>query len=199
MSRAIRSDAGFTLVEALVSLFVFSLIAAGCTALLMQSVRSQRSLGEAHEQLRELQNARALLEADLGQIALRQVRTVEGARRPAFIGGDDETAMAFVRASAEPDPDHGARTRLAYVEYRIEEDRLVRVSRTHLDAIVDTPSAERVVLTQAKDIRFEFFDGVTWRPQWVAVSRGAPRAVALVATLPRYGEVRIETLAGAGA
>lgn len=199
MSRAVRSDAGFTLVEALVSLFVFSLIAAGCTALLMQSVRSQRDISEAHEQLRELQNARALLESDLGQMALRQVRTVEGARRPAFIGGDADIAMAFVRASAEPDPDHGASTRLAYVEYRIEEGRLIRISRTYLDAIATTPSAERVVLGEARDIRFEFFDGASWRPQWIAVSRGAPRAVALVATLPRYGEVRIETLAGTGA
>ncbi|HRO03442.1 MAG TPA: prepilin-type N-terminal cleavage/methylation domain-containing protein, partial [Terricaulis sp.] len=68
MTARAANDSGFTLVEALVSLLVFSLIASGCVAMLMQSVESQRRLGAAHETLRELQTTRALLANDLAQL-----------------------------------------------------------------------------------------------------------------------------------
>ncbi len=188
-------DAGFTLVEALVSLFVFSLIASGCVAMLMQSVSSQRRVGEAHEALRELQTARALLSADLLQIAPRATRDPGGARRSVFVGGVGPT-VSFVRAAAEPDPVRKVVGRLSAVSYVIEDDRLVRRSRDALDPLDGAVSAERVIFRALKDARFEFFDGMTWRTEWRAegASAALPRAVALVGETPRYGRVRIEAL-----
>jgi general secretion pathway protein J len=198
MSARAPRDAAFTLVEALVSLFIFGLISAGCVAMLMQSVDSQRRVGEAQEALREVQVARALIEADLQQIAPRPVREADGRVRPAFIGGDADTALAFVRAAAEPDAQRGMVTSLAFVEYRIEDGRLMRRSRAYLDAGANTPVAERVVLAHADDMHFEFYDGRAWREQWLSASRAEPlpRAVALVFKAPRYGDVRIEALLG---
>ncbi len=190
-------NGGFTLVEALVSLFVFSLLASGCVAMLMQSVASQRRVDQAHLALRELQTARALLASDLAQVVPRDVREREG-RRPRFIGGDADMALGFVRASAEPDGAGGAVSMLTLVEYRVVDDRVVRATRAELD----TPGAmnERVILSGLAMARFEFFDGAQWRQQWItSASSGAPpRAVALVVETPRYGEVRIEALVGLG-
>jgi general secretion pathway protein J len=194
-----RCDAGFTLAEALVSLFVFGLIASGCVAMLMQAVESQRRIGEAEASLRQLQTARALLEGDLTQIVARSVRTADNARAPVFIGGDAAAPLAFVRAAAEPDPATGAATSLVHVQYLIRDGRLVRRSRAQLDAIAQTPESERVLIDGGRNVRFAFFDGRTWRDQWIATGEGQPlpRAVALSAELPRYGEVRMETLVGA--
>jgi len=193
-----RPDAGFTLVEAMVSLFVFSLVAAGCVLMLMQSVDSQRRVGEAHEALREVQSAKALLTADLAQYAARMVREPNDMTRPAFIGGDSEIALGFVRASGEPDPEFGPRTSLQVVEYRLRDGQLVRLSRTSIDPGPEVEMIERVVLADAADAHFEFFDGVEWRAQWLSPVRGTPppRAVALVFTSPRYGDMRIVALTG---
>lgn len=197
MSRT-RADAGFTLVEALVSLFVFSLIAAGSVLMLMQSVDTQRRVGEAQAALREVQTVRALLSADLAQMAPREVREADGSVRPRFIGGDADIALGLVRAWAEPDGEAGARSHLAVVEYRLVDGALVRAMRTDLDAGPATDMAERIVLRDAGAAHFEFFDGQQWRREWLMGSRGAapPRAVALVFASPRYGPVRIETAMG---
>jgi general secretion pathway protein J len=199
MSAPRPSEAGFTLVEALVSLFVFSLIAVGGVAMLMQSVDSQRRIGEAQTALRQLQTARALLAGDLSQVVSRSVRMPDNSRAPAFIGGDEAAPLAFVRAAAEPDPALGAATSLVYVQYLVRDGRLIRRSRSELDAIAQTPETERVLFEAGESVRFAFFDGAQWREQWVASGAGQPlpRAVALSAALPRYGEVRIETLVGA--
>lgn len=202
MSERRSNEAGFTLVEALVSLFVFSLIAAGSVMMLMQSVDSQRRVAAAHQELRELQTARALLAADMAQLVMRDVRQPGGARSPRFIGGDANQPLAFVRAQAEPDPEQGARTALTLVEYRFVDGAIVRASRADLDSGADEPAmAERVLISEAVNPRFQFFDGVQWTQQWVIAPRGgaAPKAVALVFETPRYGEVRIEAIVGLGA
>jgi general secretion pathway protein J len=195
-----RGDAGFTLVEAIVSLFVFSLVAAGSVVMLMQSVDTQDRVGRAQLALREVQTTRALLASDLAQFVARETREADGSVRPRFIGGDDDAPLAFVRAAAEPGDEASSRTRLALVEYVFEDGAIIRRSREQLDAGPDTTMSERVIVTDAREPRFEFFDGVAWRPQWLMGSAGSspPRAVALVFQSPRYGEVRIEALIGLG-
>jgi general secretion pathway protein J len=195
MTGRVHSDAGFTLVEALVSLFVFGLIASGCVMLLMQGVESQRRVSEAHAALRELQTARALLSSDLAQLAARKMRMPDNAYAPAFLGGG-EAGLAFVRASAEADPERAALTALTHVAYVVDGDRLVRRSRRDLDPLAGGAATDRIVFAHAEDVRFEFFDGAQWRTNW---GEGAPpRAVALLAKIPRYGEVRIEAATGLG-
>ncbi|MBI1187116.1 MAG: type II secretion system protein GspJ [Alphaproteobacteria bacterium] len=199
MKSSVHRESGFTLVEALVSLFVFSLIAVGCTVLLMQGVESQRRVAAAQASLRELQTARSLMTNDLLQLAPRRVRQFEGGHTPAFAGAETE-GVAFVRAAAEPSA-QGPRTRLAYVMYVIDGDRVVRRSRTILDEAQPQAAAmaERVMFANAVEARFEFFDGVAWRPQWQAINAaGAPRAVALTLRTPRYGVIRIEAATGTG-
>lgn len=197
-ARQSPNDAGFTLVEALVSLFVFSLIAAGSVLMLMQSVNTQARVGEAQAALRDVQNARAILSADLAQYVAREVREADGRVRPRLIGGDADTPLSFVRAAAEPDGERGATTSLALVEYAFVDGALVRRTRTRLDAAPQGEMMESVVVANAAGARFEFFDGATWREQWlVGVQGGAPpRAIALIFNSDRYREVRIEIAVG---
>jgi hypothetical protein len=86
------------------------------------------------------------------------------------------------------------------VEYDFEDGKIVRRSRSRLDAGADAEMSERVIVAEAGEPRFEFYDGVTWRQQWLVGTAGAapPRAVALVFDSRRYGEVRIEALVGLG-
>lgn len=199
MTRA-HADSGFTLVEALISLFVFSLVAAGSVLMLMQSVDTQNRVGEAQAALTEVQAARATLSADLAQYVPREIREANGSVRPRLIGGDADMPLAFVRAGAEPDPERGAVTTLALVEYRFVDGQIVRRSRQQLEAGEQAVMAERVIVADAGAPRFEFYDGAAWRQEWLVGARSAspPRAVALVFTSRRYGEVRIEALVGVG-
>ncbi len=197
MSAASRADAGFTLVEALVSLFVFAMIAAGAVTMLAQSVTTHSRVGQAQASLREVQNARAMLIGDLSQYVPREIASSSGVR-PRLIGGDADLPLAFVRAAVGYG-DGAAATRLTAVEYVIEGGALVRRTRAVAEDLRLTSS--RIVLNDGISARFEFFDGATWREQWLVGAQAGepPRAVALVFTSRRYGEVRIEALVGLGA
>ena len=197
MIAPVGREAGFTLVEALVSLFVFALVAGGCVAMLGQTVQTQDRVGDAQEELRALQSARALLVADIAQLAPRLIRNDGNLGRP-FIGvGGVEPDIRFVRAAGEVGSDDQLSTSLVAVEYLLDEDkRLVRRTRNVLDPGVQLEVRERKLLPGAQDIRFEFHDGAGWREDWSSAGLSIPRAVSIIATLPRYGRVRLQALTG---
>lgn len=190
-------EAGFTLVEALVSLAVFSLIAAGCVTMLMQTVGAQRAIAESQASLRELQTARALLSADALQIVLRSTRGQDGVRSTAFAGRESApNALEFVRGSASAPYQGFGRVKLQAIAYRFVDGGLVRLSRDELDAGTDGWTSQRMLFRRIKNGRFEYFDGVEWRREWLTAGSGGslPRAIALIGDVERYGEIRIEVL-----
>lgn len=179
-------DAGFTLVEALVSLFVFALIASGATLMLTQSVNAQARVGAAHERLREVQTAQTLFASDLAQMVVRPVRADPEAAAP---------LLALVRAQAEPREDAPYATALAHVEYAMEGGALVRRTRAAADA--QAQASERVLFAHIANARIEVYDGAGWRTaDSVDLTRGGPRALALAGEVERYGEIRIAAATG---
>jgi type II secretion system protein J len=208
MMRAPRPDAGFTLVEALVSLFVFGLISAGAVAMLSQSVAAQKQAAAAHENLRQLQTLRATLGADVAQFARRGLRRPDGAPGPAFAGGaqvvNPEASKATIllqmaRTAAPLEPGPAGFNRVAEITYLVDGDRLVRRTRTNLSRQPDPAALEqRVMLSGVSDMKIAFYDGMVWRPDWAALGGVTPRAVAIEFVSPRYGLVRVETLVGLG-
>jgi hypothetical protein len=55
---------------------------------------------------------------------------------------------------------------------------------------------ERALIDGARNVRFTFNDGGSWRSDWPAAMTGVPRAVAVDMTLPRYGDIRMQALTG---
>jgi general secretion pathway protein J len=189
-------QAGFTLVEALVSLFVFSLISAGAVMALMLSVRGQESLAAADRALRDVQITQAVLAGDAAQMALRPVREAGGGILPGFVGGPAPIGIGFVRANADSAPITPG-VALSYVAYSLEGDALVRTGRAALDPALGAPQTRRVLLTGLSNARFTFFDGLRWLEAWPANSGPGPRAIALEAQSAAFGPIRIAVLAGA--
>jgi type II secretion system protein J len=182
----LTSDAGLTLVEALVSLLVFSLVSAGAVLLLTQSVSAQRQIREAQAELRDVQMTQALLAADLAQIVDRRVRGPDNGFAPSFSGGGD-ALMRFVRA----DPDHGG---LAAIEYSVRDGALVRRMVRDVNSVKGETSDERVLLADVSDVQISFSDGNRTHSSWARPGGGAPRVVTVSFTSPRYGAMRIDAL-----
>ena len=115
MKSAAQSEAGFTLVEAMVSLFIFALVAGGAVLLLSQTLQAQGRVEAAQEELRALQSARSLLVSDFAQITPRIVRK-EGRLPVVFhaVGGA-RPEMSFVRGAGEPGSDDRISTSLVAV------------------------------------------------------------------------------------
>jgi len=71
VTRRAHNQSGFTLVEVLISLFIFSLITAGTMTALIQSLRGKDRLAASMEELNQLNAARAIMRADMSTLTLR--------------------------------------------------------------------------------------------------------------------------------
>jgi len=189
---------GFTLVETLVALFVFGLIAAAGVVVLGNSADAQLRIGEASASVQDMQRLRAALRADLGQLAVRVSRSPSGARQPAFVtGGDAGVLFSFVRRGWE-NPDAAPRASLQQVTYRLAGARLERLAAPHVDGAA--AGAPAVLFSDVSAVRVAYYDSESWRDDWDARRADAlPSAIRLDITSRRFGEVRQLFLVGGGA
>jgi general secretion pathway protein J len=192
VTRAPADQQGFTLVELLVSLLIFGMLAAAGVALLSFSVRAQDLAGERLEDVAAVRRAGALLTADLAQAAPRLVRDEAGAVKPAFIGGSGETGglvLALVRRGWD-NPAGASRPSLQKVEYRLIDGRLERTAYRYLDGA--EPMAPVAMLDGIESLRLRYRDeDGAWRERWDPTDVAElPRAVAMVVALEGGAPVR---------
>lgn len=188
MRRPISRRAGFTLVEVLVSLLIFALIASACVALLSVAADSRFAVKAATDRLAVLQRTRALLKADLGQAVFRPARNEAGVRDTAALrGGDGGVLLSLTRAGWSNVSDQ-PRASLQRVDYVLVGDRLERRVHTHLDGA--RPEAPQILSTGVTAARVVFLSDGIESPVWPAGDRRTmPDAVRVDLTLEGYGPV----------
>lgn len=181
---------GFTLIEMLVALFIFSLLAAAGVSVMRFSVDNQMAVRSRMDRLGDFQRARALLKGDLEQAAPRRTRDEAGSpAQGAFAGGQGPAPLlAFTRRGWD-NPDRAARASLQYVEYRLVEGRLERRSRPALDGARLGEPQRLIDGVEAANV--EFLSQGAWRPNWTSSSSApTPQVVRLTLKLRAVGEVR---------
>jgi general secretion pathway protein J len=183
---------GFTLVELMVALAIFGLVASAGVALLGQGVATQDRVRERAQRIMALERTRAQLRADIAQLAPRPTRDSDGLPRPAFSGGDDgsgEPLLAFVRRGWE-NPDETPRASLQYVTYAVEEGRLERRTAPMLDGV--PADSATVVIDGVTDVATRFRREGVWRDDWRPQRLDEmPDAVELELQIVAIGAVRL--------
>ena len=176
---------GFTLVEMLVAMAVFSLLAVAASSLLGVSLRNADVFTRADAATRELQIARTIMRADFAQIARRPVRDAYGAPTPTVFAGGAAVAekpiLSFVRYGWDNPGGIDPRASLQYVEYAVAGDALVRRSRPYLDPTPKTPVTTATLLSGVSAAQVSFLSRGKWADTWaVATAQNAlPEAIAL--------------------
>ncbi|WP_231639292.1 type II secretion system minor pseudopilin GspJ [Sphingomonas profundi] len=193
------AEHGFTLIELMVALFVFGLLAAAGVALLGFSARAQGAAGEKLAEIAAIRRVSAILTADLAQAAPRISRSASGAAQVAFFGsagGDRQVALAFVRRGWE-NPYGAPRASLQKVQYRLVGDRLERSAAPMLDGAEPGPPA--VIIRGVRSMSLRYRLGGEWRERWDATRADAvPRAVEMVLDIDGIGPVRQVFQTGTG-
>ena len=202
---------GLTLVELLIALLIFALIASAAVYALRLSANARDQLEEANSEIGEIEIARMVMKEDFALSLARPVRDAYGAPAgPAFLGGmetlrrpsvvGERLLVAFVRSGWLNPEGAAPRSSLQYVEYVEKDGALIRRSRAYLDDARGQAPVERALISDAGEISVSFLAGQTpsdllWVEGWPApatagASGGPPKAVAITATLPRIGEIR---------
>ena len=152
MSGCLHKEAGFTLVEVLISLFIFSLITAGTMTALTQSIRGKDRLAVSMEELNELNAARAIIKADMSTLTLRTSRDELGGLNPYVLTTDGEALLSFTRRGRENPSGIEARGDLERVEYHFEDGALVRRSYAHENPAQLPTKFDRTLLDDLKAV-----------------------------------------------
>lgn len=201
----IMGDArGFTLIEMMVAISVFAMLALAGGMMVQQSVGARDAMADRGGRLAALQMARAAMKADLGQLVSRPVRDSLGGAGVVFAGGQSlagEPVLMLVRGGWENPGNLEARGGLQYVEYDIADGRLIRRARLRVDPTTTTPVRERVLLEDVSDFSISFLSNGQWSPDWRAQANAGrlPEAVAIDFMLADLGRLRQLFLTAQGA
>ena len=160
-----RGAGGFTLLELLVAITIFAVLA----VLSFGSVRNMLSfdtgLQSATRRYETLRYAVVIMEQDLGAVAPRSVRDALGASEPALRAGLKGELLTFTRRV--PDVSHfEGGPALRRIRYRVQDGSLYRDVWDGLDRTPDTGLHTQRLLRDVKALKLRFFDGGGWVEFW---------------------------------
>ena len=176
---------GFTLLELIVAIAIFSVMAVfGYQGL--RNFIAQRAMLDSHEErFISLVSAISLLEQDFANVIVRPVRDQLGDPVAAVNGqGGAQAAVALTRQTAWA-PLADATSDLRRIEYRVEDDRLIRRTWSVLDRLPDSSYTDKIMLRDVAHFEVQYFGETSWVDAWPQ-TRGAlglgviPRAVSVV-------------------
>ncbi|WP_417487430.1 type II secretion system protein GspJ [Maricaulis sp.] len=211
-------QAGFSLTEVLVSVFIFAIIGSISVGLMASSLSAQEQNSDVLDQAAMLDTTRALLREDLGQVVLRPARDAEGRTLTALFAGDvdgvdrsrfgddarsGDTILTLTRRGRSNPGLLRPRSSLARVDYVLRDGNLVRRMMRHVDGSQPVDDGEIVLVAGVSDVELDFLVGAAWTRRVMLRSvqgeAGLPRAVRLRYNAPRLGSVEHVVLtSGAG-
>ena len=180
--------AGFTLLELLVALAIFGLLATLSYGGLQTVMTQQSMTAEASDELGELQKLYLVMQRDIEQVMLRPIRDEYGDEQPSLIGGE---TLQLTRAGWH-NPAGRPRSSLQRVAYAFEEEQLVRYTWSVLDRAQDSEALVQPLSEAIEELRLRYLGANNeWTEQWPDIQIGAdPDSVP--EALPKVIEVTVE-------
>ncbi len=191
---------GFTLLELLVAIAIFAIMAALGGISLEAVVTQQAIANENYRQLKSLQRSVQILCDDLYQLQPRGVRDVLGQNYelPLIADGRGMYLLRLSRAGWR-NPAGFSRGTLQRVQYRLNDGALIREYWPVLDPVLAMEPIEEVLLENVALVKFEFLDIENAQPEWEPVwpplridASDWPKAVRFAIEIDGFG--RIERL-----
>lgn len=173
---------GFTLIEMLVALFVFSILSAILVGALHRVIRAHDGAEVRAANLRQLQLGLLLLSRDIQQVVNRPVVSASGRPERAFIGKPNE--MVFT---------HTGYTALQRVGYEVNHQTLSRLTWQAVDSAPNASPHARPLVANVTQGAFYYLDKHhQFHQDWPvkgAEDQALPRAIKIVLTMAGWGRV----------
>lgn len=188
---------GFTLIEMLVALAVFAVIAGGALALLRFSVDAELASRGKTEQIAAMRRFLSVWTADLAQAAARPARDEAGQPHPAFeAGGQGGVLLVRLTRSGWENVDGAPRPSLQKVEWRWTGRALERAGYAFPDGAAPDVGSAMLPLAAPPKLRFRMKDGL-WQDRWEP-ERATDLPVAVELLLPQRGgePLRVVSMVG---
>ena len=185
--------AGFTLLEVLVAMVIFSIMSLMAYEGLANMLRSNESIEAYEKDLKSLQRSMMFIERDFRQLVARPRRTGfnKDDLSPAVTSGlDSEGVIEFTR-SGNPNPANQPRSSLQRVQYDFKDNQLFRKSWNLVDHLDEAPLV-MPLLSDLESVSFRFMNqNNQWQENWGSGGQlfELPKAIELKLEHKRWGEI----------
>lgn len=143
---------GFSLMEVLVAIAIFAVVAGISYSTLDRYIEQREFLANHYGKLEKLQRLFILLERDFQSIANRTIRNGNS-----VYGAIEQTPDLLIAMTiSEPDYSSGAGVAMKRVEWSLDGDELIRKVWGVLDTEGDYEPIEQVISTQVEDMQLDF-------------------------------------------
>jgi general secretion pathway protein J len=193
---------GFTLIEILVAMAIFTIIGLASTGVLNSVINSDQLSSERFAKLEELQRAMLTIERDILQIVPRKVR-INGEPTSAVLSGgknvfdSDTDGLGFVRAGWYNPQMLLPRSTLQAVGYRIQEAQLQRLYGNYVDNVIGFEPKIKILLSDIEDFSVSFLtekkqleEPDEWKDSYSSAT--LPIAISITIVSKTFGEIRRE-------
>ena len=188
---------GFTLIEILIALAVFAILATITSSVLYHAFTTRSRVNEQSTQLNELQLLISFIQQDISQVLERPIRGNEMHLFSAFIG---QPYYLELTRDGEMNPDSSEkRSTLKRIAYLCQKGMLLRRTWTTLNPINRQVYEDKPLITQLKDCHFAYLNQnvqvlTEWREQAVTQDQEKeplPKAIQLNMILNKQGEINL--------
>lgn len=186
---------GFTLLEILIALVVFAILASLTSSAMYNAFHTQKHVAQQAERLNTLQLAITLIERDTEQAVERAVRGNEMHIFPPFVG--QAQYLEFTRTGIANPQATEKRSTLQRIAYLCKDHQLIRRSWETLDTVDRNRYEDRPILDDLEDCQFAYLnDNLQVLPEWFANAlqqnqrkEPFPKAIQLSLTLKNWGKM----------
>ena len=167
MTTSMRSSRGFTLLEIIVVVLVFSVMSVMAYGGLRSVLRTRSGIESAMTRTADLQRAYMRLRSDFQNVRDRPARDEYGdPQAPLSIDRDGQ--LRLIRGG-QRNPLGASRSSLERIQYSFKDHKLRRASWRALDLPQKSEPTDLVLLANVEDVRWRFLDtGFEWQEQWPA-------------------------------
>jgi general secretion pathway protein J len=172
---------GFTLIEVVVAMFVFAVVALLAYGGYNQLSRQDEIVDRNASRTRAIQSAVQRLSEDFSMIEPRPVREPLGDSIDPALRADTRTeTLAELTRSGWSNPAGVSRSTLQRVAYRLQDNKLERAYWSALDRTMTAEPTSAVLLDHVRTVSFRFMDqNQSWHQQWPPLGYSGPDAVRL--------------------
>ncbi len=187
----IIKNKGFTLIEILIALFVFTILSLILAGGLRSVINTHAGTEKKAERLHDLQISLLMISRDLEQAVDRPVVNASGKEDAAFIG--DKQHFTLTRIGAARTPNSSRTSYLQRVDISWNEDSLWRRTADAIDQTEKSKWLERRLLNEVQRVDFYYLDkDGKFHQGWPlenATDQALPRAVRVDLTLSKWGSI----------
>jgi general secretion pathway protein J len=183
---------GFTLLELLIAMVIFSIMSLMAYAGLNSVMTSNRATQEQEEVLKNLQRTMMFLEKDIRQLVARPRHAGYGESLAALQTVDLElTAVLEFTRQGNPNPAEKMRSSLQRVRYVLDKGKLQRWSWSLVDHLDGKP-IKMPLMENVEKIAFRFLTAnLQWQTEWATKDKSIlPKAVEININHKQWGKIK---------